>query len=283
MGEKYSIINGPASCGKTFFFDNNQKYFINSKNDESVFPENYFKSRGVSYFFRFNQQLLLGYIFEKHDNRFEAFIPDDYEKFFEFSEDSLDTALLPSDEYDFSNSEFVLLVRDPRIIWLVDDHYNQITRDLNEVYNEFINDINHTVLLYNSLIKSKIKLLVVKFEEYQSNFEIETQRILDFLELKEEGVIRSSTLANYYLSSIDFFQKYNFTSFYKQILSRDSLKIINKSTEEYNEIFNYDLNLSIEKITEGLNLSFWEKRDEIIEMNNIIDERKSLNLEEING
>lgn len=246
----YLLVGGASSSGKSLIFETLHRQLKLSKLKNNLFPgslptRNFglLDSNDV-FFYRFKRKYDCYKIIENENE-----IPDGFEL------------------NDFKNEKIILTVRDPRVIWFIDDHYDQITKNPNTVFNEFLKEINN---INKTLDKAGCfeNILIVKYEDLIYDIESQANKILDFLEIKENRKFDISTKpANKYISSLDYFEKYIFTAFYKHILNKDDLDIISNDNimKKFINSMNYSSYLYEEDITERLDTEIWNKRKATID------------------
>lgn len=109
--------------------------------------------------------------------------------------------------------------------------------------------------------------MFIKYENFINDIENKTNKVLNFLEIEENRKFSVVTKpANKYLSSLDYFEKYLFTAFYKEILNKEDLDIIsnNDIIKKYIQFFDYPAYLYENDIVHGLDTKFWNGRKIII-------------------
>lgn len=254
---KYLSSIGISSGGKSFFFDNYQNYFENDAKKNKNFPDNVY-TRGLGYTV-LEGVLDTSMIFYKENNYFKKFKPKNY---LDYSSNQLDAkSKIITEDYPEINDNTIMFIRDPRAVWLIDDHYSPIIRPFKEIVTEFIAEIKGLIKLYKYLTKHNKNLFVLRFEDYQKNFDYINDELLKFINITPtKPIYKSSVPANYYLSNLDYYGKTHKTMFYENYLSDNILSFLNKELEEYNDIFNYKKDITRKEIVSGLNVDIWIAR-----------------------
>lgn len=255
---KYISLIGISSGGKSFFFDNYQNYFENdAKKKNNDFPDSAY-TRGIGYSI-LEEVVDTSQVFYKKDNFFYKFKPKNY---LDYSSNQLNAkSKIITEDYPEINDNTIMFIRDPRVVWFVDDHCNPMYTSFKKIMKTLIFEAKGLVKLYKYLTKNNKNLFALRFEDHQNNFEYIKNELIRFLEITpSKPIYKTSIPANYYLSNLDYYGKSLKTTFYENYLSDDILSFLNKELEEYNDIFNYKKNITREEIVKDLNTNLWTTR-----------------------
>lgn len=113
-------------------------------------------------------------------------------------------------------------------------------------------------------LKSKSDLFLLKFEDYQSNFNKTTENLINWMGIKSPNIIRSSNTANYYFSNFDFMARTISFMFWRDILTKEDMDIINDVSQKFCNVFNYPHEIFAENLFQDLDVSAWEEKSEYI-------------------
>lgn len=265
MKKDLYILTGSSSAGKSLILENFSNHFeIAPFVEKHKFPLN-LPTRDICYSLVINETKLGGFVYKKDGDKLETYLPDNYKEYCLNYYLSNETCI--TDDFDIKECNFIITIRDPRVIWFVDDHIDQFmsTSDLNLSFNHFIEESKIIVETYKFIKKNNCNFIVLKYEDLQNKF-LETSRIIsDFMLIENPDIIRSNKPANKYISSLDFFEKYLFGAFYEKILNDDDdLETIERECEEYIQLFNYPKRLRKNDILEDLELSIFDARKDRI-------------------
>lgn len=254
-------ITGLSSAGKAFLMENYRNYFENAVKGRD-YPEN-IQTRNPS-FILIEKAPLTSYIFLRKGNRFSCFNPLEDNKKTDYlgnrpRRGNVECKIITEDYPEIINgSHCIFLVRDPRVVWLVDDHYDQRREQIDTLLERYISEVDEIVNYYEELKKLNVKIFVLRFEDYQNNFDYVTNQINNFLELENPKIFRSSLPANYWISNLDYWTKIYKANVIDQIVRDDVLDFISKNTKTYNNIFGYSDTLYRFKILSGLDMNYWK-------------------------
>lgn len=241
--ENTLLISSLNHSGKTFFFQNgyiNNQIAIpkNIKSSSSIFGHSY---RGI-----------FTYIFTRNNKS------DIYRntclKFCNGNHSSGDyhlTDIYPNLYNDYKN---IIFVRDPRVVWVLNDHDGVNDKNDIKACDKFISHQNSDSPLYylqfmNKYCIENSKSLIIKFEDYISNFKTVHKKIEDFVGLQPvQNLKRSSEMINYYITHIDLNNKH----FCKNKIKQSTIDYLSQNCKSYINAFGYQKNLLLDDIFTNL-------------------------------
>lgn len=142
----------------------------------------------------------------------------------------------------------IIFVRDPRVVWMLNNHIGQKNKtDINACW-EFINtsgsDGPKTYLEFiKQYCKNNPKSFVVRFEDYINDFQTISKQIGNYLNLELKTDLRASEAVNTYLTTADL-QNVNLR--YQQ--SQQCFDLISSECSKYIHEFGYKKNLKIDDV-----------------------------------
>lgn len=243
MKKNNLVLTGISSSGKSFFFSN-FKHIFNQINSRAEFPDNIGTRDNCFYFEGDGDILFNAYYYTLKDGKYKTLSEKEFKSF--SKEDHLNFQ---------ENSKFLLFVRDPRVIWFVDDHYDQIACNPEHLFTKLKIEINKFMTMYKFIKTNNFDYYIVRFEDYQNSFKEISDKLAKFLEIEELNYyMRSSIQANYYLTSTDFFEKFSFFSVYNHILNKEDLDIISDEFKNFILEFEYKRYLYKQDIMSNLSV-----------------------------
>lgn len=241
-GFKSSELLGVTSIshgGKSFFFDNMKDNGFTFGNEDEEWP---LCKTGQSLGYTLDKRFTR--IFRKNGNGYSNHITNEFGS--NRNEGRIrDIADKYPDIRKWSNFRMINFIRDPRIVWILENHFGCFVDgrpnklDENEL-NSFID--NEVLVVFDHYQKYKDYSLTIKFEDYISNFFLTQSKILDYLEIESEIKRSSEQLTSYFTTiepeNICFYTKH----------SQDFLDEISLKTKDYLTEFGYEERLTLDRI-----------------------------------
>lgn len=247
--DKSLVIAGISHGGKSFLSDS----FLNNGfifgNEDEQFPA---CKTGWSIGYTFNYYFIR--VFEKKQDIYKTYENIDYVG--NRAKKGTKTFLNAEKPNLIKDSRVILLVRDPRVIWVLENHFGHKDK-LN--HQQCIKYIKEEPLKFFRWYKEYVvphrDKMVIRFEDYFRYFDRIQPLVFNFIGIYPK-LKKSSEPLNKWFTTTEYENSNLFT---KQ--SQNLLDFISEECKEYIKEFNYPEKLTLEEIYEGVDLTL--SKDEI--------------------
>ena len=239
LKSKLLAVTSISHGGKSFFFDNMKNNGFTFGNEEDIWPlSKTGQSQGYTLDGRFTR------IFLKEDNQYVNYLTQMFGSN-RYNGKYADITHKYADIHTWPNFKMVNFIRDPRIVWILENHYGcmedgpPIKQNEQELENFITNEVNK---VFDHYLKFKDYSLTIKFEDYISNFEITHLNILSYIGL-DPHIERSSEKLTEYFTTIELNNPCFYTKHKQEFIDEISYRC-----KHVIEEFGYEETLTMDKI-----------------------------------